>query len=60
MTAHAMKGDKKKYIDTGMDDYLAKPIKPQMLSDMLEKWIGAGKYDTGKLQLRGRSSAPGL
>lgn len=40
MTANAMKGDREKCIKAGMDDYLAKPIKPQELSDMLEKWIG--------------------
>jgi PAS domain S-box-containing protein len=40
MTANAMKGDREKCIKAGMNDYLAKPIKPQELSDMLDKWIG--------------------
>lgn len=39
MTANAMKGDREKCIKAGMNDYLAKPIKPKELSDMLEKWI---------------------
>lgn len=39
MTANAMKGDREKCIDAGMDDYLAKPVKPQEISDMIEKWI---------------------
>jgi PAS domain S-box-containing protein len=39
MTANAMKGDREKCIKAGMNDYLAKPIKPQHLSDMLDKWI---------------------
>jgi CheY-like chemotaxis protein len=39
MTAHAMKGDREKCFETGMDDYLAKPVNPKEFSDMLEKWI---------------------
>jgi len=39
MTAHAMKGYMDKCIEAGMNDYLSKPIKPQALSNMLEKWI---------------------
>ena len=39
MTANAMKGDREKCIEAGMDDYLAKPVNPQEIYDMLEKWI---------------------
>jgi CheY-like chemotaxis protein len=39
MTAHAMKGDREKCLDAGMDDYISKPIKRQLVFDMLNKWV---------------------
>lgn len=40
MTAHAMKGDEQKCIDLGMNDYLSKPIEPQILLEKLKYWSG--------------------
>lgn len=39
MTAYAMNGDKEKFLASGMDDYMAKPISFQHLYDMLDKYL---------------------
>jgi CheY-like chemotaxis protein len=39
MTAHAMKGDKENCIEAGMDDYIPKPIKREVVFQILEKWV---------------------
>ncbi|MGD1804332.1 response regulator [Dapis sp. BLCC M126] len=39
VTANAMKGDRDKCIEAGMDDYITKPIKPEDLSKILDKWL---------------------
>ncbi len=41
MTANAMRGDRDKCIEAGMDDYIAKPVDPPTLSEVIVKWIGA-------------------
>jgi two-component system sensor histidine kinase/response regulator len=41
MTAHALKGDRERCIEAGMDDYISKPINPQELFAVLERFGGA-------------------
>jgi signal transduction histidine kinase/CheY-like chemotaxis protein len=41
MTAHAMKGDREKCLEAGMDDYIPKPVKRELVFEMLEKWVFA-------------------
>jgi CheY-like chemotaxis protein/HPt (histidine-containing phosphotransfer) domain-containing protein len=40
MTAHALKGYRERCLQSGMDDYLAKPIQRDTLTRLLEKYLG--------------------
>jgi signal transduction histidine kinase/CheY-like chemotaxis protein/ligand-binding sensor domain-containing protein len=42
MTAFAMKYDREKCLDAGMDDYLAKPVQPDTLRQTIARWIDSG------------------
>jgi len=48
MTAHAMKGDRDRCLEAGMNDYVSKPIEPRQFLSVLAKWV------------KPRSSADGL
>jgi signal transduction histidine kinase/CheY-like chemotaxis protein len=39
LTAHAMKGDRERCLEAGMDDYITKPIKRELVLEMVNKWI---------------------
>ncbi len=39
MTANAMKGDREMCLDSGMNDYISKPIKREIVFEIIEKWI---------------------
>jgi CheY-like chemotaxis protein len=39
MTAHAMKGDKERCLDAGMDGYVPKPINAEKLFEAIEKFM---------------------
>ncbi len=40
MTAHALKEDRQHCLDAGMDDYIAKPLEPQVLLSAVDRWTG--------------------
>ncbi|QIN77575.1 response regulator [Rubrobacter marinus] len=41
MTANALEGDRSSALEAGMDDYVAKPVKPTELNEVLERWVSA-------------------
>jgi len=44
MTANAMAGDREKCLNSGMDDYMSKPLNRLLLEQTLRKWVNkAGK-----------------
>lgn len=42
LTANAMESDKKRCLESGMDDYVAKPFKQRVLITVLQRWLAKG------------------
>lgn len=40
MTAHAMKGDREKCLQMGMDEYISKPLNAKQLAEIIERVMG--------------------
>jgi PAS domain S-box-containing protein len=53
LTAHSMKGDRERCLANGMDDYLSKPIRPQELDKILEKYLALRPKSADSLETLG-------
>ena len=49
LTANAIAGAKEMYLAEGFNDYLSKPIVPEMLDDMIAKYLPSENYRYGDL-----------
>ncbi|MDX6406832.1 MAG: hypothetical protein QOH70_4287 [Blastocatellia bacterium] len=47
MTANAMRGDRQRCLEAGMDDYISKPIDAEELFTVLERWLPQSAKPSG-------------
>jgi len=48
MTASAMPGDREKCLAAGMDDYLPKPVRPEEMRAVIERWADKAALDLAR------------
>jgi len=53
LTASALAADRERCLAAGMDDYLAKPIDPDLLAAVLERWSTPGQETDGVVARKG-------
>jgi HPt (histidine-containing phosphotransfer) domain-containing protein len=63
LTAHAMHTDRRKCLEAGMNDYMAKPIRPDELTTILDRWLPDAREPaspgSGSVPLAQVASTPG-
>ncbi|KQV30629.1 histidine kinase [Rhizobium sp. Root1203] len=48
VTAHALESDRELCLDAGMDDYISKPISPELLEEKIGLWLGKSERAAGR------------
>jgi len=54
LTAHAVRGDREKYLESGMDDYVTKPISIDSIERVLRRYLG----ESAAVEREGRKPSP--
>ena len=50
MTAHALKGDRERCLEKGMNDYVSKPVDPQKLAEAIERQLVRSSSERPKVR----------
>ncbi|OHB83965.1 MAG: hypothetical protein A2V98_14165 [Planctomycetes bacterium RBG_16_64_12] len=58
MTAHAMKGDRERCLEAGMDEYIAKPIRASLVFNTIEAVLGTPVAEKTRPELQASSERP--
>ncbi|TCL74629.1 signal transduction histidine kinase [Rhizobium sp. BK251] len=48
VTSHAMESDRDLCLEAGMDDYISKPISPELLEAKISRWLGSAFVRSGR------------